>query len=99
LGTTQVRVRRERPTAAAWALALLLTMLVVFALTLGVYLNRLFFLCRLHLVCLWYISALLVLMTVEHRIDWTQSKEFTAAVAAIGLILFVMMLWRARNSC
>ena len=35
MGTTQVRVRRERPTAAAWALALLLTMLVVFALTLG----------------------------------------------------------------
>lgn len=71
----------------------------VFALTLGVYLNRLFCLCRLHLVCVWYISALLVLMTVEHRIDWTQSKEFTAAVAAIGLILFICMLWRARNSC
>ncbi|MEE1088612.1 MAG: hypothetical protein UIC63_06580 [Bacteroidaceae bacterium] len=71
----------------------------VFALTLGVYLNRLFCLCRLHLVCVWYISALLVLMTVEHRIDWTQNKVFVGAVAVIGSILFVMMLWRARTNC
>jgi hypothetical protein len=28
-----------------------------FALTLGVYLNRLFCLCRLHLVCVWYICT------------------------------------------
>lgn len=70
-----------------------------FALTLGVYLNRLFCLCRLHLVCVWYISALLVLMTVEHRIAWSESKAFTGAVAVMGLILFICMLWRARNSC
>ena len=70
-----------------------------FALTLGVYLNRLFCLCRLHLVCVWYISALLVLMTVEHRIDWTQNKAFTVAVAVMGLILFLSMLWRARTNC
>lgn len=70
-----------------------------FALTLGVYLNRLFCLCILHLVCVWYISALLVLMTVEHRIDWTQNKAFTAVVAAIGLILFICMLWKGRKDC
>lgn len=70
-----------------------------FALTLGVYLNRLFCLCRLHLACVWYISALLVLMTVEHRIDWTQNKAFTGAVAVLGLILFLSMLWRARTNC
>ena len=71
----------------------------VCAMTLGVYLNRLFCLCRLHLACVWYISALLVLMTVEHRMAWSESEAVTVAMAAIGFILFVMMLWRARTNC
>lgn len=41
----------------------------VFALMLGVYLNRLFGFCRTHLVCVGYITLMLVLMSVEQRMD------------------------------
>lgn len=71
----------------------------VFALMLGVYLNRLFGLCRTHLVCVGYITGLLVLMAVDDSVPWAESKAVTAVLAIVGFILFIMLLWRAVKSC
>lgn len=71
----------------------------VCAATLGVYLNKLFQLCVLHLACVWYIVLILVLMSLEGRVAWIEDDVFTAGVAFVGLILFLLLLWRAKRNC
>ena len=70
-----------------------------FALMLGVYLNRLFGFCKTHLVCVGYITLMLVLMSVEHRVPWAENQIVTGVLAVIGFILFLLLLWKAKKSC
>lgn len=69
------------------------------AAVLGVYLNRLFSLCWVHLACVWYIVGILTVMSLEDRVAWMECEGFTISVAMIGLILFFLLLWRARKGC
>ena len=69
------------------------------AAVMGVYLNRLFALCRVHLACVWYIVGILAVMSLEGRVAWMENEGFVISVAMIGLILFLLLLWRARKNC
>jgi hypothetical protein len=46
-----------------------------------------------------YITAILVLMTMESRMGWMQEKTLTGCLAVIGLIIASILLWKAKKNC
>lgn len=71
------------------------------ALVLGLYLNRLFGLCKAHLACILYIVALLTMMAVQRddRHGWLIHEDVNLAMSVVGAILICIMQWKARTSC
>lgn len=69
------------------------------ALWLGIHLNRMFGLCKIHLCSVFYITSILVLMTLEHHISWCSSRLITGTLSAAGIIIAILMIWTAVRNC
>lgn len=69
------------------------------AMSLGIVLNRMFHLCKLHLFSSFYITSILVLMVLETRFDWTNDKLLIAVLGLIGFILSFIMTCKANTNC